>query len=148
MPELVISASTATSLAALPPPAAFQPSLRILKRPSASPSPSSSAAVDSQQKSFAEREAQYQAARDRIFGGTPPSDASNTGRPIVKSRTPPSSTSPKLTSQNPPISNVIRNPRGPDAVSCDYPTAQSRGVSRGFRGRRGTRGSITQGPPA
>ena len=70
MPELVISSQSSTAVP--PPPAALQPSLRILKRPSTSDSASPHAASPSpaaeQQRSYAEREAQYQAARERIFG--------------------------------------------------------------------------------
>ncbi|KAL7284559.1 hypothetical protein ACG7TL_001851 [Trametes sanguinea] len=79
MPQVVIAGSSTSNAAALsPPPAALQPVMRILKRPSASPSssassPGSSSANDpSTSKSYAEREARYQAARERIFGGSQP----------------------------------------------------------------------------
>jgi len=93
MPELIVaSASTSQSLAPLPP-AALQPTLRILKRPSpnasaydvgvassapltgASSSPGSTSGSGSGVTSpvprgtLAQREAQYQEARSRIFGG-------------------------------------------------------------------------------
>lgn len=93
MPELIVaSASTSQSLPP-PPPAAFQPTLRILKRPSPntstsnvgvgsptpvtspSPGPTSGSGAGSGGTSpvprgtLAEREAQYQEARSRIFGG-------------------------------------------------------------------------------
>lgn len=92
MPELIVaSASTGQSLAPLPP-AALQPMLRILKRPSpnasannvgvpssapltsSSPGPTSGSGSGSGVTSpalrgtLAEREAQYQEARNRIFG--------------------------------------------------------------------------------
>ncbi|KAF9224709.1 hypothetical protein BS17DRAFT_778892 [Gyrodon lividus] len=71
MPELIISpASTGQTVLPLPP-IAFQPTLRILKRPppSQSASASSTSLASAQTRStFAEREAQYQEARNRIFG--------------------------------------------------------------------------------
>ena len=96
MPELIVaSASTSQSLAPLPP-AALQPTLRILKRPSpnasannvnvgvassatltsSSPGPTSGSSSGSgsgvtspaSRGTLAEREAQYQEARSRIFG--------------------------------------------------------------------------------
>lgn len=109
MPELIVApASTSQSVAPLPP-AALQPTLRILKRPSpnssanhlgaTSPSPSSGPSSVSggtspaPRGSLAEREAQYQEARSRIFGekeklgGTSPSltsTASSGGVVIVR----------------------------------------------------------------
>lgn len=80
----------------------------ILKRPSAAPSTSSSSSAAAQ-KSIQEREASYQAARDRIFGNGPAeaegSDASQ------------------------PKSTIIRIPRGPEA-SPNEPTPKA-----GFAGR-------------
>jgi len=89
MPELIVaSASTSQSAAPLPP-AALQPTLRILKRPSpastnhtgvvtssgplGSTSPggtsgSGGGTSPAPRGTFAEREAQYQEARSRIFG--------------------------------------------------------------------------------
>ncbi|KAF8729118.1 hypothetical protein AX14_006388 [Amanita brunnescens Koide BX004] len=93
----IVSASSAGH--ALPPPAAFQPALRILKRPSPSPSPStpgsSSNSSSPDPSNLKEREAQYQAARERIFGAelaSPPAVSANT---------------------QPPAARVVREPRGP-----------------------------------
>ncbi|KAK0194472.1 hypothetical protein F5146DRAFT_998850 [Armillaria mellea] len=79
----VVSNSTPT-----PPPAAFQPVMRILKRPAAS-SGVPAAPSGEEEESFREREARYQAARERIFGSE-------------REREQPSST-------------VLRNPRGGSA---------------------------------
>lgn len=108
MPELIVaSASTSQSLPP-PPPAALQPTLRILKRPSpntsannnnvgmasptslASTSTSSSgfgsgATSPAQRGTLAEREAQYQEARSRIFGEKerPGSTSSSSGGVVI-----------------------------------------------------------------
>ncbi|KAK0223937.1 hypothetical protein IW262DRAFT_1370017 [Armillaria fumosa] len=61
----VVSSSTPT-----PPPAAFQPAMRILKRPGTGTVANAAAAPSAgEEGSFREREARYQAARERIFGG-------------------------------------------------------------------------------
>ncbi|KAG1888219.1 hypothetical protein F4604DRAFT_1716071 [Suillus subluteus] len=72
MPELIISPSSTGTCVVPPPPAAFQPTMRILKRPSPSQSASNSTTSLSSQtrNTLAEREAQYQEARNRIFGTT------------------------------------------------------------------------------
>ncbi|KAG1752063.1 hypothetical protein EDB19DRAFT_1903463 [Suillus lakei] len=72
MPDLVISPSSTGTCVVPPPPAAFQPMMRILKRPSPSQSASNSTTSLSSQtrNTLAEREAQYQEARNRIFGTT------------------------------------------------------------------------------
>ena len=88
MPELIVAPASTSQSALPPPPAAFQPTLRILKRPSpniggtpvgtlssaSSPSsgpistPGSGATSPTPRGTLAEREAQYQEARSRIFG--------------------------------------------------------------------------------
>ncbi|KAI0080457.1 hypothetical protein K474DRAFT_1657885 [Panus rudis PR-1116 ss-1] len=137
MPELVIS-STSTTSTIPPPPAAFQPTLRILKRPAAaapSPPPSSS---EGTQKTYAEREAQYQAARQRIFGqgntiSTPhiDSDGSNTrgGEPSATTQ---------ADSQR-SAAPVLRQPRGPVESDPENPkrSSSSGKPSRGFGRRKG-----------
>ncbi|KAK7040718.1 hypothetical protein VNI00_009624 [Paramarasmius palmivorus] len=68
-PMPVVNVSSSRSVASPPPAAAFQPALKILKRPtpnqtnvdSRTPSPASA-------ESLKDREARYQAARNRIFG--------------------------------------------------------------------------------
>lgn len=130
MPELVISASNATSTIVSPPPAAFQPALRILKRPTASSasSPSSVATGASDaQKSFAEREAQYQAARERIFGGAADGSTAGLTRTTANSR----GISPSMTG----AAIVTRNPLGPSSTLEDPSdtSAVKGGPSLGFR---------------
>ncbi|KIJ94629.1 hypothetical protein K443DRAFT_125146 [Laccaria amethystina LaAM-08-1] len=122
MPALILTKSPSTHL---PPQAAFtqQPSMRILKRPSASNSQSSSASLSSAlqpngAETLKEREARYHAARERIFGGdTPP---------------PPPSPSPSSTDKAKPQTQsvkVVREPRGP---------ANGRqSTSKGFGERKG-----------
>ncbi|KAG6887475.1 hypothetical protein C0992_012103, partial [Termitomyces sp. T32_za158] len=69
MPELIIAPSaTSSSHVAPPPPAAFQPTMRILKRPGSDGSSKSATPPPSSAESLKEREARYQAARERIFG--------------------------------------------------------------------------------
>ncbi|KIK93023.1 hypothetical protein PAXRUDRAFT_829408 [Paxillus rubicundulus Ve08.2h10] len=71
MPELIISPASTGQTILPSPPAAFQPTLRILKRPSPSQSTSAtstSLSLAQTRSTFAEREAQYQEARNRIFG--------------------------------------------------------------------------------
>ncbi|KAG7095695.1 hypothetical protein E1B28_006409 [Marasmius oreades] len=67
-PMPVVSTTSSRSVTSPPPPGAFQPALKILKRPTSAinvhprtPSPASS-------ESLKEREARYQEARSRIFG--------------------------------------------------------------------------------
>ncbi|EGN92178.1 hypothetical protein SERLA73DRAFT_191526 [Serpula lacrymans var. lacrymans S7.3] len=74
MPDLIISPSSTGQPLVSPPLSVFQSPMRILKRPS--PVSGSSITSNSSQDSYssrhtlAEREAQYKAARDRIFGGS------------------------------------------------------------------------------
>lgn len=139
MPELVIAPTSTTSAAPAVPAAALQPALRILKRPSApaSPTPPTPPPGDAQ-RSLAEREAQYRAARERIFGSAsdapqPPADAPS---PAAASTTAPP---PELAAK------PIRNPRGPDP-SGGTAAARGAGPSRGFRGSH-PRNTSTRGRP-
>ncbi|KAG9119592.1 hypothetical protein FRC07_005328 [Ceratobasidium sp. 392] len=77
MPQIQISSQSTT----LPPVSAIMPSMRILQRPkSASPSQSSpGATTPNGAKTMKEREAEYKAARDRIFA-----DSSREGSPTPK----------------------------------------------------------------
>lgn len=132
MPEVVTSSNTFSTVIS-PPPAAFQQSLRILKRPSSSQSSSSSLATlpsDLQQKSYAEREARYQAARDRIFARTPESSGHNDANP--QGRSPSSIPSPNTVV-------IVRQPRGPEAQPQDdeNPTTPSGSNAKAFGRRRG-----------
>ncbi|TFY53041.1 hypothetical protein EVJ58_g9669 [Rhodofomes roseus] len=139
MPELVMVGS-GTSTVLPPPPAAFQPTLKILKRPTAgasSSAPAAQSAVDAQ-KSYAEREAQYQAARQRIFSDSPRQGGAD-GLSIdaergatVKSRSPPPADTTSV--------RVLRAPRGPP-VDPSASSATNAKPSRGFAGKRGGRGA-------
>ncbi|KAH8083354.1 hypothetical protein BXZ70DRAFT_958574 [Cristinia sonorae] len=151
MPELIISSTSTTSSVVPPPAAAFQPSLRILKRPSASPSPTPTApspnGTDAQQKSYAEREAQYQSARERIFGSSGESSMQSQTRTSFSERN--RITTTRLPESSPPpiTSNVIRNPRGP-AEPTSQDTHRPRGPEGGGRGFANRRGNARKGPPA
>ena len=90
MPELIVAPASTSQTFPPPPPAAFQPTLRILKRPSpntsarvnhvgpssvlsfSGPTPGSGSGSGgtspAPRGTLAEREAQYQEARSRIFG--------------------------------------------------------------------------------
>ncbi|KAK0484660.1 hypothetical protein IW261DRAFT_1458042 [Armillaria novae-zelandiae] len=83
----VVSSST-------PPPGAFQPAMRILKRPGpvASAAHGGAAPSGGEEEEFREREARYQAARERIFGA-------GRGQAQAQAR----------------ASTVLRNPRGGSA---------------------------------
>ena len=150
MPEVVISSRSGASTA--PPPAALQPSMRILKRPSAAPVPDSTSSSPAlEQKTFADREAQYQAARERIFGdASSPSSNSIPGTPTLLAKPGGSSSTSANTSSQPSRQstpqvaavNIIRDPRGPDPADAGAP---GRGNSRGFRGRRGANSAHATG---
>ncbi|KAF9453337.1 hypothetical protein P691DRAFT_801146 [Macrolepiota fuliginosa MF-IS2] len=125
-PMPTIFASRAGSVVP-PPPAAFQPAMRILKRPeSSSPSRASPAMSPSLGGSLQEREARYAAARERIFG--PESVGGESGN---SSGTP----SPKSGSVK-----IIREPKAPESMPG------GRGQSLGFRGRGG-KSSSSPHPP-
>ena len=144
MPQLVMAGSGTGSVGATsPPPAAFQPALRILKRPTASPSSSSSTSSiptlgsgssNSSSGTYAEREARYQAARDRIFGDSSPSPVTSEQRPPKTQTSAPKS--------SPPQVQITREPKGPPAADADATSPGGRGQdgdSRGFGSRRGKR---------
>ena len=125
MPELVVSGGTGTALP--PPPAAFQPTLKILKRPTTGPVQPSTIAPSSTdvQNSYAEREAKYQAARQRIFNDTASPDVSSEARPAAVEG-----------SADTAGVKVIRAPRGPSAdTSSSVDAKTSRGFARKRRGR-------------
>ncbi|KAI0767231.1 hypothetical protein C8Q74DRAFT_1278994 [Fomes fomentarius] len=139
MPELVISGSSTSGNATVsPPPAAFQPVLRILKRPTASSSsvsPTPSSSSDSQVSTYAEREARYQAARERIFGDTD----SSPGSPDPSN---PNTNGAEKTS--PPSVQIAREPKGPPAQDGSIsPSGKGQDEDfRGFRNRRGKRRGV------
>ena len=87
----------------------------ILKRPTAGTSPTSPQSKETQ-KSLQEREASYQAARERIFGGSGSEEGRQTTAPAV--------------------SNVIRTPRGPPEVASTSVAADTVPTPKsGFAGR-------------
>ena len=120
MPTIIPSASSSHPVVP-PPPAAFQPQLKILKRPTnASPSPSPSPHVNTQ--SLQEREARYQAARERIFGsGSSSAEASSSS----------------LSAKKEEGAKHIRQPKGPEG---------SDQREKGFKGR-GDRGAAPSARP-
>ncbi|KAJ7613644.1 hypothetical protein DFH06DRAFT_144627 [Mycena polygramma] len=113
MPSLIVSNSSHTSAA--PPAAAFQPKMRILKRPT-NPGPVAAPPSAPAGESLKEREARYQAARDRIFGtegdrASSPGDKKGGGE------------------ASPAGVGVVRNPKGPASEAQDTPP-------KGFGARR------------
>ena len=123
MPSVILSRNTTstTASASIPPQGVFdqQPKMKILKRPTAT-SPSalqSTPSTDnaSAQDSLREREARYNAARERIFGSESPASSSSN----VTTPKPPNTSQPQV--------KLVREPRGPNS---DSPFA-----SRGFEGR-------------
>jgi len=124
MPQLLISSSSTTTPVATPPVTAFQGPMRILKRPSQNSS-SNSFSSQAPTETLAQREARYQAARERIFGGDDGS-GSNVNDSALK-RGGAQKGGPSL-----PTVNVIRNPIGPSESSKDTEGGQ---VSKGFESR-------------
>ncbi|KAF8241073.1 hypothetical protein L208DRAFT_1383489 [Tricholoma matsutake] len=120
MPALIISPSATSSRSVLsPPPGAFQPTMRILKRPSNSTSPTPPPS-SSTSETIKQREARYQAARERIFREE--NDTAN------------SSSQPVRESKSPIPNQIVRNPRGPgDYAGEDVTTGNP---TRGFEPRR------------
>ncbi len=139
MPTLVISrASSSVSTPSLP--LNQPPPMKILKRPSASATPSSTSTTTPVGETFQEREARYQVARERIFGVSGEQSAESTD-PATKVQ----GSSKKASSSAPspsPTTKVTRNPRGP-------PNSTSGAVSEnGFKGRRKPSTPVGEGPSA
>jgi hypothetical protein len=132
MPELLISSSSTATTVVSPPALAFQAPMRILKRPSSQNSGSNSTSSQTLPESLAQREARYQAARERIFGGDDGSGSNISDSIGGKSRRGIGSQkgSPSLQA-----THVIRNPIGPSESSIDMDAVQ---VSKGFK-RRSTK---------
>jgi SUZ domain len=124
MPELIISSSGTTATAVPPPAIAFQTPMRILKRPSSQNSGSNSSSSQTPIETLAQKEARYQAARERIFGGDEGSGKLKGNNRIQKG------------SPSPSVVNVVRNPIGPSGNCKDTEGGQE---SKGFR-RRSTKG--------
>ncbi|CCM05393.1 uncharacterized protein FIBRA_07609 [Fibroporia radiculosa] len=134
MPELVMTGSSTNSVVS-PPLAAFQPTLRILKRPTAASTSTfvTSTPQSDVQKTYAEREAQYQAARERIFTENARDSAEASAREDSGR-----SSGAKAAMNGRPSrdANIIRDPRGPNAESTHTAFGDKK-ASRGFTGRRG-----------
>ncbi|KAF8628796.1 hypothetical protein AX15_003712 [Amanita polypyramis BW_CC] len=146
MPTIVSSSLSSTQLR-LPPQAAFQPALSILKRPSPSsaspsstPGPSGSgSSLSSSSSNLREREARYQAARERIFGteqgaldhGSPPAASVLLSVGGAGSNKPSS------------VVRVLREPQGPG----DSKQQSGRGV-KGFGLRQGRSEATAPSPPS
>ena len=128
MPELIISPSNTTSVVPPPPAAILQTPMRILKRPTASPNSSTNSAASRSSDTLAEREARYQAARERIFGGD--IDAGKNASNISKSKKGGCSPGGESSPVPAPNTNVLRDPLGPS----DNPDSQA---SKGFKRRSG-----------
>jgi len=124
MPAVIISRGASASNTPSSLPLNQPPTMRILKRPSPSASPSQSSTNVNGSESLQDREARYQAARERIFGPSSPSAGSNDKMPKVSSPTPPPLEATK----------IVREPRGPDS-SGDNGTGQ-RHDGKGFRERK------------
>jgi hypothetical protein len=130
MPEILRSATASTSTATPPPTTAFQPSLRILKRPSPSVTLSPSSPSPQQLETLAQKEARYQAARERIFGDEAVQDDGNSNGSTSK-KSPQSS---KGSSSTVKADSVIvsRHPTGPGSTDGSSP--------RGFGNRKQGKG--------
>lgn len=126
MPQVVVTSSgmgTAVS-SVIPPASAFQPPIRILKR-SVAPTqncPSDDPSTSTSTVTLAERTARYDAARERIFGGTAEASVGS--------------------SEGVPVSAIIRNPKGPEHVQGL--NGQDKEGSQGFGVRARKRGSPGQ----
>lgn len=109
MPGVQLSTTTTVTGISLPPPAAFKEPLKILKRPGSetkSPSTSPSPLLSPQStKTLQERESQYKAARERIFGD----------KETDKDRNTSSSTTHSHSVNEGQRSFIIRDPVGPPA---------------------------------
>ncbi|KAL1939451.1 hypothetical protein VTO73DRAFT_10007 [Trametes versicolor] len=149
MPQVVIaSSSTSTAATLSPPPAAIQPVLRILKRPSAtshitpsssgtsSPGSSITGTQTGASHSYAAREAAYHAARERIFGegGV---DESSESVPGIRAQTSPKAKGDRAAT--PAAVPIAREPKGPpSAETTGQKSPRGRdqsGESKGFANR-------------
>ena len=139
MPSLVINRGSSATTVAPSLPLNQPPPMRILKRPTgsglSSPSGSSANLSSTLGETLQEREARYQAARERIFG--PSSPESTDSRDKSKSPTGKKPT-PSPTPTSPPSANkVIRDPRGPTNVADN---SKGKTENKGF-------GRTTRAPP-
>lgn len=139
MPEVLVKSS---STIVAPPASAFQPQLRILKRPSATPPASTSPSLVGARETVQQREAKYNAARERIFGtneqGQDSEGSRNASLSSLQSAPPLRDGVRRIDptqSSTPPRTFVTRNPRGPADAGLTMADADGSPVPRGF-GRR------------
>ncbi|KAL5514760.1 hypothetical protein ACEPAG_2076 [Sanghuangporus baumii] len=141
MPEVILRTSS-TSASAAPPPEVLQQPMRILKRPSASSSATSvnNTGSASGVTTLRDREAAYEAARARIFGGGKDGESgdgdaelretqerlkavalgaagSKTSRPVPSPSPKPSQASSMTGATTTPTTSILRNPYGPPSLS-------------------------------
>ncbi|KAF9011931.1 hypothetical protein BDQ17DRAFT_797060 [Cyathus striatus] len=114
MPYVVLSPSATTPVVA-PPSGAFQPTMRILKRPSpaSNSSSGSGSATPAKEGGFKEREKRYLEARERIFGSEKEVEENVENIQVQE-----------------PSVKVVREPKGPTEA------AESIRQVKGFSGRR------------
>ncbi|KAG8845295.1 hypothetical protein FRB96_002584 [Tulasnella sp. 330] len=126
-PKVVLASTAGSSTPSQIPDSLLNAPKMILKRPtSSSPSPSCPPSGSPTQKSIQEREASYQAARERIFGTGTTTEETSTSR------------GPASDNATPVPSNVIRPPRGPPSAfpeSAGNTEPASPGPIAGFAGR-------------
>ncbi|KAF5392881.1 hypothetical protein D9757_000820 [Collybiopsis confluens] len=115
MSAFIISSSSPGSMASPPPVAAFKPALKILKRPVNSQPNTPSATPALAKESLGDREARYQAARQRIFGNEAASATSETISYHLASKK---------------DNRIMRNPRGPEDSNLT-----DGALPKGFEGR-------------
>ncbi|KAF8960945.1 hypothetical protein BDZ97DRAFT_1277599 [Flammula alnicola] len=130
MPALVISRGTSASVTTPSLPLNQPPAMRILKRPSASPSQSSTNVNATTGETLQEREARYQAARERIFGSSSeetPENGDKKSNPTFKKAT--TSTLPPPS----PATKAVRDPRGPSNGAAN---ASGKSEDKGFGERK------------
>jgi hypothetical protein len=133
MPQIV-SALPSTSAPSVPVVATAllnQPTMKILKRPMSSSPASSTASPPPASEPLADRQARYEAARQKIFGSPSPSSGSPTGSGNAS----PNPSRPASSSEKKSIPNsvrVAREPRGPSSP----PSGPTSPIAKGFSGRR------------
>jgi len=127
MPSLVISRNSTTIALTPSLPLHQPPQMRILKRPSPTTTAVPSASSVAAGGTLREREARYQAARERIFGVPGDESLQNT----VDKNNGESKKASRTSSYNSSV-KVVREPRGPPNTNDT-----KEGNSRGFVERRG-----------
>jgi len=111
-PKVILTSTAGSSTPNQIPDSLLNAPKMILKRPTSSPASSSPSPSALSQKSIQEREASYQAARERIFGSSSPvSDGAPTN--IIRSpRGPPTGVNPAIVSDSdeaPAVSETVAN---------------------------------------